>query len=257
MVHEVQDQVSQCSDFCITDKTRKKTKRQVSYLLAFLSALCLTYACSGDVEHTAPAINENDSIPFMHARGINTLISDSGVMRYHMVAEEWDIFTQDNRPATWKFIKGLLMERFDEKFHVDLYVQSDTAYLHEQKLWELRGRVVVRNVKGDVFHTEELFWDMIRHEMYNHTYMHIKTPERELEGTEFRSNEQMTKYYVNNSAGAFPVTDTQEQPDGQSKDNTATNTNAETTNQSMEQEQRIKVQAKEKGAAKKFQTVGR
>ena len=157
----------------------------------------------------------------MHARGINTLISDSGVMRYHMVAEEWDIFTQENRPATWKFIKGLLMERFDEKFHVDLYVQSDTAYLHEQKLWELRGRVVVRNVKGDVFHTEELFWDMIRHEMYNHTYMHIKTPERELEGTEFRSNEQMTKYYVNNSAGAFPVTDTQEQSDNQAKDNTA------------------------------------
>ena len=149
--------------------------------------MCLTYACSGDVEHTAPAIGENDSIPFMHARGINTLISDSGVMRYHMVAEEWDIFTQESKAATWKFVKGLLMERFDEKFHVDLYVQSDTAYLHEQKVWELRGRVVVRNIKGDVFRTEELFWDMIRHEMYNHAYMHIKTPERELEGTEFRS----------------------------------------------------------------------
>ena len=220
--------------------------------------MCLTYACSGDVEHTAPVIGENDSIPFMHARGINTLISDSGVMRYHMVAEEWDIFTQESKAATWKFVKGLLMERFDEKFHIDLYVQSDTAYLHEQKVWELRGRVVVRNIKGDVFRTEELFWDMIRHEMYNHAYMHIKTPERELEGTEFRSNEQMTKYYVNNSVGAFPVSDTQEPPADQTKDNTETKT--ETAEQPKEQEQRAKVQAKEKGAlppAKKFQTVGR
>jgi len=242
----------------VTDKTNKKTKRQTSYLLVFLSALWLTFACSGDVEHMAPAIGENDSVPFMHARGINTLISDSGVMRYHMVAEEWDIFTQDNRPATWKFVKGLLMERFDEKFHIDLYVQSDTAYLHEQKVWELRGRVVVRNVKGDVFHTEELFWDMIRHEMYNHSYMRITTPERELEGTEFRSDEQMTKYYVNNSKGAFPVSDTQEQQADTTANSTATKTNAGV--QPKEQEQREKVQAQEKGAAlkpKKFQTTSR
>jgi len=77
--------------------------------------------------------------------------------------------------------------------------------LHRQQLWELRGRVVVRNVNGDVFHTEELFWDLDKHEMWNHQYMHITTPERELEGTEFRSNEQMTRYSVLNSVGIFPV----------------------------------------------------
>ena len=97
------------------------------------------------------------------------------------------------------------MERFDEKFHVDLFVQSDTAYLHEQQLWELRGRVVVRNVNGDVFRTEELFWDLDAHEMWNTQYMHIKTPDRELEGTNFHSNEQMTKDYVRNSEGSFPA----------------------------------------------------
>ena len=43
--------------------------------------------------------------------------------------------------------------------------------------------------------------------------MRIITPERELQGTEFHSNEQMTKYEVSNSAGAFPVSDTEnEQP---------------------------------------------
>ena len=171
-----------------------------------LLLLLFVFACTGEVEHLAEAVDKKDSLLFMHSAGINTFISDSGMIRYHMVVEEWDIYNgEQGEQPTWKFVKGMLMERFDEKFHVDLFVQSDTAYLHKQKLWELRGRVVVRNVNGDVFHTEELFWDLDAHEMWNHQYMHITTPERELEGTEFRSNEQMTRYAVLNSTGVFPV----------------------------------------------------
>lgn len=170
--------------------------------------LLFSIACSSEVEHLADPITGKDTLLFMHSTGINTFISDSGVMRYHMVVEEWDIYNgAAGEPTTWKFMKGMLMERFDEKFHIDLFVQSDTAYLHKQKLWELRGRVVVRNVNGDVFRTEELFWDLDAHEMWNHQYMHITTPERELEGTEFRSNEQMTRYAVLNSIGTFPVSE--------------------------------------------------
>ena len=143
----------------------------------------------------------------MHSVGVSTLISDSGVIRYHLVAEEWDIYTPANQAATWKFIKGMLMLRLDEAFDVDLYVQADTAYLHNQKLWELRGRVRIRNVQGTRFNTEELFWDLDKHEMWNHTHMTIITPERILEGTEFRSNEEMTRYSVANSKGDFPVSD--------------------------------------------------
>lgn len=155
----------------------------------------------------------------MHVRGVNTFISDSGVMRYHMVAEEWDIMNGSQGQApTWNFYKGLLMERYDENFHIDLYVQSDTAYLHEQYLWELRGRVVVRNIKGDIFRTEELFWDLNKHEMWSYQYIHIVTPERELEGTEFHSNEEMTKYFVSNSIGAFPITE----KEGEEQDSAAT-----------------------------------
>ena len=179
-----------------------------NYIIFFIlcSLFSVFFACSGEVEHIADPIPAKDSLLFMHSTGINTLISDSGVIRYHMVVEEWDIYTgARGEQPTWKFMKGMLMERFDEKFHVDLFVQSDTAYLHKQQLWELRGRVVVRNVNGDVFHTEELFWDLDAHEMWNDQYIHIKTPERELEGTNFHSNEQMTKYYVLNSEGSFPA----------------------------------------------------
>lgn len=158
----------------------------------------------------------------MHVKGVNTFISDSGIMRYHLVTEEWDILNGTGGSApTWNFYKGLLMERYDENFHIDLYVQSDTAFLHEQHLWELRGRVTVRNVKGDVFRTEELFWDLNRHEMWSYKYIRIVTPERELEGTEFHSNEQMTKYYVNNSIGVFPFTEKEGEEEEQQEQDVA------------------------------------
>ncbi|MDE7166094.1 MAG: LPS export ABC transporter periplasmic protein LptC [Bacteroidaceae bacterium] len=166
----------------------------------------LLFSCRDDRKQVAAAISKDDSTAFMRSRGISTLISDSGVLRYKLVAEEWDIHT-NTTPPTWKFMKGMLMERFDESFHIDLHVEADTAYLHEQRLWELRGRVVIRNIEGTLFRTEELFWDMNEHRMWSTQYMRIKTPERELEGTDFRSNEQMTDYYISNSAGTFPVGD--------------------------------------------------
>lgn len=180
--------------------------RWLLLLFIFPVALSVPYSCSEEKEHIAEAVNPQDSVAFMRSRGISTLISDSGVLRYKLIAEEWDIYT-NTQPPTWKFMKGLLMERFDESFHIDLHVQADTAYLHEQRTWELRGRVVIRNVEGTLFRTEELFWDMNRHEMWSTKYMRIKTTDQELEGTDFRSNEQMTDYYVSNSKGAFPMSD--------------------------------------------------
>ncbi|MCD8302985.1 MAG: LPS export ABC transporter periplasmic protein LptC [Prevotellaceae bacterium] len=171
-------------------------------------ALFLVCSCESEQERVAEAVDNPDSVAFMRSRGISSLISDSGVLRYKLTAEEWDIYT-NTQPATWKFMKGLLMQRFDQSFQIDLYVQADTAYLHEQRTWELRGRVAVRNIQGTIFLTEELFWDMNDHQMWNNTYMHIITPERELEGTDFRSNEQMTDYYVSNSVGKFPISDTE------------------------------------------------
>lgn len=181
----------------------------MKFRFAFATILTLFFllaSCEGEKEHTAAAVNDNDSLPFMNAHGISTLISDSGVIRYKLVAEEWHIFNTTN-PPTWSFQKGFFMERYDEKMNIDLYVQADTAYLHEQRTWELRGRVVVKNMQGTLFMTEELFWDMDEHNMWNHMPMDIIMPDRELHGTDFRSNEQMTNYFVTNSVGALPSKD--------------------------------------------------
>ena len=168
-----------------------------------LGFVIIAGACNEMHEHTAPAIHERDSVSMMTSYGVNTLISDSGVVKYRVVAERWDVNTVKN-PSRWTFIKGIFLEQFDEEYHVQLYVQADSAWYYDQKkLWELRGRVRVRNMDGLIFRSEELFWDGFTHELYSYKKSQVITPERTLEGTCFRSDERMTRYTVSNSKGSF------------------------------------------------------
>lgn len=171
-------------------------------LLVAIVAL-MVFSCSEEKEHTAPAIHDRDSVSMMTSYGVNTLISDSGVIKYKIVTERWDVNTVKN-PSRWTFICGIFMEQFDEKFNIQAYIQADTAWYYDQiKLWELRGRVRVRNVNGLHFTSEELFWDGMKHEFYSNMLSRVVTPERTLQGTYFRSDERMVHYTVSNSKGSF------------------------------------------------------
>lgn len=168
-----------------------------------MTAIAVFASCEQQKEHTAPAIHDRDSVSMMTSYGVNTLISDSGVIKYRIVTERWEVNTVRN-PSRWIFEKGVFFEQFDEKFHVQSYIQCDTAYYYDQKkLWELRSRVRVLTKDGVRFSSEQLFWDEQEHELYSYVPSKLVTPERTLEGTYFRSDERMTKYYVSNSRGSF------------------------------------------------------
>ncbi|MDE5551287.1 MAG: LPS export ABC transporter periplasmic protein LptC [Bacteroidaceae bacterium] len=173
----------------------------------FVVMLVWLGSCTEQNTHTAPAVHDRDSASMMTSYGVNTLISDSGVIKYRIVTERWDVNTVKN-PPRWTFEKGIFMEQFDEQFHIEGYIQADTAwYYDQQKLWELRGRVHIRNLNGLIFRSEELYWDGIKHEFYSHKFSRVITPERTLEGTYFRSDEHMTHYEVSNSEGSFQAAD--------------------------------------------------
>ena len=163
----------------------------------------LGVSCQEEREHTAPAIYPRDSVAVMTSYGVNTLISDSGLIKYRIVTESWEV-NQAKNPSRWIFLNGLFLEQFDEKFHVEAYIQCDTAYYFDQlKLWELRGRVRIRTIDGLRFASEELFWDQNKHELYSNRFSRLVTPDREMQGAYFRSDERMTHYMISNSKGSF------------------------------------------------------
>lgn len=173
-----------------------------SFIFLFLTAFfVLLESCSEEHEHTAPAIHDRDSVATMTTYGVNTLISDSGIIKYRIVAEEWEV-NEKKRPSRWTFNKGILLTQFDLKKHVTGYIQCDTAtYFDQERKWELRGRVRILTAQGLNFQSSELYWDEQNHEIWSYKYSHLRTPDKELEGNWFKSDEQMTHYEIRQTKG--------------------------------------------------------
>lgn len=164
-------------------------------------------ACNNPKEHTAPAIYARDSVAMMTSYGVNTLISDEGIMKYRIVTERWEV-NENLNPKRWIFRRGVFLEQFDEKFHVEAFIQADTGfYFTEKNLWHLIGNVRVRTLDGVRYSSEELYWDQDKQELYSYKYSRLVTPEREMEGSYFRSDEKLRHYFITNSKGAFMKND--------------------------------------------------
>lgn len=164
-------------------------------------------SCSSRKKELAEAIQQRDSLPGMKTLGVTTLVSDSGITRYRVTTEEWLIFDKKN-PPYWAFEKGVYLEKFDSLYRVDASIKSDTAYYYERrKLWELKGHVSVRSIKGEKFDTSQLFWDQNSGKVYSDKFIRIEQQDKIITGYGFESNQQMTKYVIRNTEGIFPVSD--------------------------------------------------
>ncbi len=155
----------------------------------------------------APAINDPKAIPMMSSIGVSTLISDSGVIRYKIIAEEWDVYDQLDT-SQWSFEKGIYLEQYTDSMHIEAKIKADTAYFYDKiKLWDLRGHVSIINIKGEKFNTEQLYWDQNKEKVYSDRFIRIQQIDKILTGYGFNSNQDFTDYIIHNTAGIFPVED--------------------------------------------------
>ena len=174
------------------------------------TAAILLFSCESESENNGPKLGERDSLPWLKSLGVSTLISDSGIIRYKLISEDWYMYDKKD-PTYWAFEKGFFMEKFDENYHVEAFINCDTAYYYDQRhLWELRSRVFIKNTKGETFKTTLLYWDQNIHEFYSPAYMEIIGETQSIRGTDFRSNEQMTQYSIHMSSGDFPFDEGEE-----------------------------------------------
>ncbi len=190
----------------------RNTKTYITFInitAAFYAAVMFVLfpACSGKDKNLAEAITERDSLPSMKSLGVTTLISDSGITRYKIITEEWTVFDKKD-PPYWAFEKGVYLEKFDSLFRIDASIKADTAYYYEKKkLWELRSNVSIRNLGGDKFDTELLFWDEKKEEIYSDKYIRIEQEDKTITGYGFESNQELTEYQIRNTTGIFTVED--------------------------------------------------
>ena len=179
----------------------------MSITIAFgaIVMLLLFPSCGGKEKKPGEAITERDSLPSMATMDVVTYISDSGVTRYRMDADEWLVYDR-KKPSYWAFEKGVYLEQFDSVFNVDASIKADTAYYYDkQKLWKLMGHVDIKNRKGERFNTELLYWNQATEKVYSDRFIRIEQPDRIITGYGFDSNQQMTNYQIRNMGGVFYV----------------------------------------------------
>ncbi len=175
-------------------------------VVAVVAAMVLLFSgCKEDGKLGVATKIDPKKMPSMSTVNVATLISDSGITQYKIVAPLWNVYDEVDTPY-WNFPKGVYLQKFDRKFNVIASVAADSAkFFRLQNLWKLDGNVELHKEPGELFLTQQLFWDQRRNRLYSDSFIHIETPERMLEGHGFESNDRLTKYSIRRPTGIFPV----------------------------------------------------
>ncbi|MDR1881852.1 MAG: LPS export ABC transporter periplasmic protein LptC [Prevotella sp.] len=161
-----------------------------------LSAMLFFFAsCKKETGSGVDFKYDRDVTPSMHTDSVRMLISDSGLIKYKMITKTWDVFDEAKDPR-WFFPQGLYLEQFDTAFAVVVTVKADTAwYYTRRKLWRLKEHVFVRNILGETFSGDELFWNQQEQKIYSEKLVEINRPGKSvLVARGLVANQQMTEY---------------------------------------------------------------
>jgi LPS export ABC transporter protein LptC len=173
--------------------------------LGVAALMFLPAACTSDKPEYVSRFKDRAAVAGMFSDSVTTLISDSGRIRYRVVTEVWKIYDKAADPY-WYFPKKIYFERFNDSLKTESLVQADTArYYTRRKLWVLRKKVKLVNLKGETFETALLYWDQRQQRIYSDSFIRIEQNNQVLTGYGFESNESLTKYNIFKPEGIFPL----------------------------------------------------
>lgn len=187
------------------------SRRTITYILAVIMAFVNLASCQKrDTKLTMSAISDRTTAPVLDAEQVTTLISDSGVTRFRITSRSWQIYDKAD-PAYWEFPKGIYLEQFDMNLQTVASLQADYAHYNEKdEIWHLVGNVHALNAQGEMFDTEELFWNQQTEKVYSDAEIEITQEKSVIKGIGFESNQEMTKYTIRKPTGMFPIDDEQD-----------------------------------------------
>lgn len=176
----------------------KKEYSKIATIFFFVANLFFI-SCKQEIKNTVNIAYDRETIPTMKTYFDTIQISDSGLIKYKVISEVYEVFDQAKDPH-WKYPKGIYFEQFDSLFNIVVTVKADTAWNYTlRKLWRLKGNVLIRNFKNETFTSDEFFWDSRQQKIYSNVPVAINKPgEIVLRGSGFQSNQQLTNWQFTN-----------------------------------------------------------
>ena len=179
-------------------------------LLIAMSTLLTVAVLSSCKKEKQEFVNQKydpELVPTIDTDSVTMNISDSGRVKYKVVTKRMQTFDKAKDPH-WYFPKGLFLEQYDSAFHVNATVVADTVWNFTRRgIWKLKGHVIIKNVKGAVFKTEELFWDQTKKKIYTDKFIKITTPDRDLQGYGMDASQDLSEYQIRRPSGVMQLKD--------------------------------------------------
>ncbi|MFB6342662.1 LPS export ABC transporter periplasmic protein LptC [Saccharicrinis sp. FJH62] len=180
-------------------------KKSVIAALIFCAAIIFS-GCTKSKTQLIPEIDRS-KWPSVKAINIESIVSDSGYVKYIITAPLYEVFDKVEEPY-WEFSKGLKLKRYNHDQVVDSEIECNYArYLEKEKLWRLENKVFARNIDDETFETELMYWDQEKEKLYTDQMLRItnhKTGQVVI-CTGFESNQNFTQYSFEKVTATFLI----------------------------------------------------
>ena len=204
-MHKTQHTIfSRTSPTCRISLTSRTSPTIIMYCALCIVHCALFFSCQTKHEMTE-SVTDIKNTPQVYADSITTIVSDSGIIRYRIIAPDWYVYEKADTPY-WDFPNGLRFERFDENYKVDAEIECDRAvYYSKLELWKLNDNVEATNLNKEEFYTNELYWDQKEERVYSDSAITIIQKERKILGVGFESNQTFSRYSIRQPKGTIPI----------------------------------------------------
>ena len=179
-----------------------------SIIIPIIMGMVMLFSCENDIKKVKELTNA-EQLPVIHATDIETIYSDSAIVRLKITGPELKEFAEtEDREAYIEFPQGLQAIFYNKSASVESSLDAEYAvFWKKKKQFEARTNVVVRNfTENQELFTEELFWDQEEKRIWSDKFVKIITEKGPTYGEDgFESDENFTKFRIKKSRGRMTV----------------------------------------------------
>ncbi|MBC7915068.1 MAG: LPS export ABC transporter periplasmic protein LptC [Pyrinomonadaceae bacterium] len=165
----------------------------------------LLLSCENDLKDIEKISAKKNSVQVDKSYGVEVIFSDSAKVKGKLITPE----LHDYKTANPYFFmpKGVTVIFYDENQQETQRITADEGIRRQnEKLIELRKNVIVTTKKGDIFKSEELFYDENKKSFYSNLLVNItKLDGTNIYGTKFISDQNFENPVIDQATGNIPT----------------------------------------------------
>ncbi|MDO9001715.1 MAG: LPS export ABC transporter periplasmic protein LptC [Bacteroidota bacterium] len=173
-------------------------------LIVFLIAIFISVAsCTNDLKDVM-ALPSNEKSPSQIGDSITMLYTDSAQLKIVLKANRMLVFTKNVSEPFTILPKGVFVTFFDSEEKISSTLKANYGIRYDRtKKMEAKYAVEVVNKNGEKLETEKLIWDEANKTIYTDVFVKITTADQVIMGTGLKSNQDFTKYQINEVTGTI------------------------------------------------------